>query len=68
MKLFVLTSRIPFPLEKGDKLRAYHQLKELSKSPTLYLCALKNPFIKVPSEAKNELLKICKEVHFIDRS
>ena len=68
MKVFVLTSRIPFPLEKGDKLRAYHQLKELSKSHTLYLCALKNPFIKVPSEAKNELLKICKEVYFIDRS
>ena len=29
-KLVIITSRFPYPLEKGDKLRAYHQLKELS--------------------------------------
>ena len=37
MKLFVITSRIPFPLDKGDKLRVYHQLKELSKHHKIYL-------------------------------
>lgn len=29
MKMVVTLSRIPFPLEKGDKLRAYHQIKSL---------------------------------------
>lgn len=29
MKIVVTLSRIPFPLEKGDKLRAYHQIKSL---------------------------------------
>ena len=35
-----MLSRIPFPLEKGDKLRAFHQIKELSKHHHLIVCAL----------------------------
>ncbi len=31
MKILILTSRFPYPLEKGDKLRAYYQIRELSK-------------------------------------
>ena len=30
MKLLVLLSRFPYPLDKGDKLRAYHQLRYLA--------------------------------------
>ncbi|HMO41065.1 MAG TPA: glycosyltransferase [Saprospiraceae bacterium] len=40
MKLIVLTSRFPFPLEKGDKLRAYHQIRELSRRYEITLVAL----------------------------
>lgn len=40
MKLLVLASRIPWPLEKGDKLRLYYQLKELSKHHEIVLCCL----------------------------
>ena len=40
MKIFVLLSRFPYPLEKGDKLRAFHQIKELSKKHEIILCAL----------------------------
>ncbi|MGE0560686.1 MAG: glycosyltransferase [Flavobacteriales bacterium] len=40
MKIFVLLSRFPYPLEKGDKLRAFHQIKELSKQHEIILCAL----------------------------
>lgn len=40
MKIGVLLSRFPYPLEKGDKLRAYYQLKELAKNNEIYLCAL----------------------------
>ena len=39
-KLFVILSRVPFPLDKGDKLRAYHQLKVLSKKYEVYLACL----------------------------
>ena len=41
MNILVIASRVPFPLEKGDKLRLYHQLKHLSSKHTLTLCALK---------------------------
>ncbi len=40
MKILVLTSRVPYPLDKGDKLRIYHQLKYLSSHHEVLLCAL----------------------------
>ena len=65
MKLFVLTSRIPFPLEKGDKLRIFNQLKRLSKSHKIYLCSTYLPNTKIVKESKEVLLSLCEEVHFI---
>lgn len=61
MKIFVLLSRVPFPLDKGDKLRAYHQLKALHKHHELVLCCLSdsNP----SEEAVAETRKICSELH-----
>ncbi len=40
MKLLVLLSRIPYPLDKGDKLRAYYQLKQLSQDFQIKVVAL----------------------------
>ncbi|WP_027420944.1 glycosyltransferase [Crocinitomix catalasitica] len=40
MKIFVLLSRFPYPLEKGDKLRAYYQIKELAKDHEIHLFCL----------------------------
>ena len=40
MKLFVVFSRFPLPLDKGDKLRAYYQLVDLSKSFKITLVCL----------------------------
>ena len=40
MKILVILSRVPYPLEKGDKLRAYHQLKALHKTHEVILCCL----------------------------
>lgn len=40
MKLLVVLSRFPYPLEKGDKLRAYHQIRCLSASHDIYLAAI----------------------------
>ncbi len=40
MKLLLITSRFPYPLEKGDKLRVYHQLRILSEKHDIVLVAL----------------------------
>ena len=60
MKLFVLLSRIPYPLEKGDKLRAYHQVRLLAKNHQVHLCCLTD--IPPHSDAVKELEEICDEV------
>ncbi len=61
MRLLIFTSRFPFPLDKGDKLRAYHQICELSKNNTIFLISLSKKSIN-PSHI-NELNKYCKEIH-----
>lgn len=60
MKLFVLLSRFPYPLEKGDKLRAYHQIKELSKRHEIHLFCLTDKQIK--PEWKAEIAQYCKSL------
>ena len=52
MKILVVLSRIPFPLEKGDKLRAYYQIKELSKWHDIYLVALYNHAVPAGTQAR----------------
>ena len=59
-KVLMLVSRFPYPLDKGDKLRAYHQLKELNKHFDVTLVALTdNPVSKVDSL---EIQKNCAEL------
>lgn len=66
MKIVVLLSRIPYPLEKGDKLRAYHQLKQLHKNHEIILCCLNdNNNSDVP---RDELKSICNELHVFNLS
>jgi len=40
MRLLVLLSRVPYPLEKGDKLRAYHLIARLAKRHEVHLVCL----------------------------
>ncbi len=63
-KLVVLLSRIPFPLEKGDKLRAYHQIKHLSKDYEIYLCAVSDGSAN-EKQAIVELESDCKDLFFV---
>lgn len=63
MKIFVLVSRVPYPLEKGDKLRAYHQVRELSKEHHIHLCCISDG--KPHPKAIEELKKIAAEVSII---
>jgi sugar transferase (PEP-CTERM/EpsH1 system associated) len=57
MKVFVILSRVPYPLDKGDKLRAYHQLKELNKNCEVVVSCLTDE--KVSEEALKKLSEIC---------
>ncbi|CAN5445795.1 glycosyltransferase [soil metagenome] len=60
MKLLFLTSRFPYPLEKGDKLRAFHLIKSLSKHNEIYLFAVNQ---KAPEADWLEKLKpYCKAI------
>ena len=66
MKIFVLLPRIPWPLEKGDKLRAYNQIKQLAKNNEIILCAL-NDDKKVDKQAAFQAMQpYCTSVTFID--
>lgn len=66
MRLFVLLSRVPYPIEKGDKLRAYHQLRYLSKNNEIILCALND--LKPDPSAIEALKPYCKSIHVINLS
>jgi polysaccharide biosynthesis protein PslH len=60
-ELLVLLSRFPYPLEKGDKLRAYNQLIELSKEYEITLVALCDH--DVPKEHVEKIKQYCAVVH-----
>jgi sugar transferase (PEP-CTERM/EpsH1 system associated) len=61
-----LLSRVPYPLEKGDKLRAFHQIKELSKKNEIILCAL-NPVRKLDKQkAFSAVQPYCLSINFLD--
>jgi glycosyltransferase involved in cell wall biosynthesis len=66
MKILIALSRFPLPIDKGDKLRAYYQIKELSRKNELYLVCL---ITRQPSEEDMEhLKKYCKEVVLVKLS
>lgn len=58
MKILVVLSRLPYPLDKGDKLRAFHQIKELSKNNEVYLFCLNNsPIHPLSMEVLSSFIK-----------
>jgi sugar transferase (PEP-CTERM/EpsH1 system associated) len=63
MKLFVLLSRFPYPLDKGDKLRAFHQIVELARRHEITLCALSHD--PVNAEARQALSAHCARVEVV---
>ena len=62
MKIVVLTSRIPYPLEKGDKLRIFHQIKHLAKSHEICLICLNESSDKIDTSGLEELVN---ELHIV---
>lgn len=63
MNIVYIAHRIPYPPNKGDKIRAYQQLKSLTELGDVYLFALVDDPTDWQYEKKLE--KICKEVHLV---
>jgi len=61
LKLVILASRFPYPLEKGDKLRLYYQIRDLSAQFDIYLFALSD--VPVSDAHKQALQAYCSEIH-----
>lgn len=59
----MLLSRFPYPLEKGDKLRAYYQIKELSVDFSISLIAISDK--KIDPASIQKLEKYCDAIHII---
>lgn len=61
-RIIIVTSRFPFPLEKGDKLRIYQQIKVLSNEFDITLIATSD--VHVAEKDIIQLKKYCTEVHW----
>ena len=59
-KIVVITSRFPYPLEKGDKLRAFHQIQQLSKEFEVHLITTSE--IKVSQNSLSQLEPFCNSI------
>jgi sugar transferase (PEP-CTERM/EpsH1 system associated) len=66
MKVLVLLSRIPWPLKKGDKLRAYHHIRILAQEHKVVLVCLTDA--APHPQAVEHLSPYCEEIHFIKLS
>jgi polysaccharide biosynthesis protein PslH len=62
MRILVALSRFPWPLEKGDKLRAWHQLQGLALAHEVHLVCLSDVAV---SAADLAALGFCKSVQVI---
>ncbi len=67
MKIFVILPRIPYPLEKGDKLRAFNHIKFLSANHEIILCALNETRVN-KQDAFQSLQPYIESVTFLDLS
>lgn len=63
MKILVALSRVPYPLDKGDKLRAYHQIRLLSQRHDVYVVALYDKPVK-DSDLKH-LSTFCRQLFLL---
>ena len=59
----VILPRFPFPLEKGDKLRAYYQLRELSEKYAITLVAISDHHID--RSMIDRVAVFCDSIHII---
>lgn len=66
MKIIVISPRFPYPLEKGDKLRLYHQLRFLSKHFEIVLVSLTDT--KIEEAHKKHIETFVSKTHIFQLS
>ncbi len=60
MRIVFVTSRFPYPVEKGDKLRAFHQIRMLSLHHEIHLVAISHR--KIAPEHLEAMAPYCKTI------
>lgn len=63
MNICFVTARFPFPITKGDTLRAYNQIRELSRSHSVHLIA--GTENAIPALALGEMRKYCSAIDVV---
>jgi polysaccharide biosynthesis protein PslH len=63
MRILFLTPRFPYPPVKGDTLRAYHQIRLLSREHRITLLSLSEA--EVGPEARAHMERICERVEVV---
>ncbi|MBU4259945.1 MAG: TIGR03087 family PEP-CTERM/XrtA system glycosyltransferase [Proteobacteria bacterium] len=63
MNILFLSHRIPYPPDKGDKIRSFNEIKYFSKRNKIYLGTILDQ--QSEDAYLNELEQYCKEVHAI---
>lgn len=60
MRIVFVTSRFPYPVEKGDKLRAFHQIRVLSQRHEIHLVAISH--VDVPEHLLEAMRPYCASI------
>jgi sugar transferase (PEP-CTERM/EpsH1 system associated) len=63
MRICFVASRFPFPITKGDTLRAYHQIRELSRKHTVHLIAAAET--EPSADALAEMRQFCGQIDVV---
>jgi sugar transferase (PEP-CTERM/EpsH1 system associated) len=66
MTIVYVTPRFPYPSLKGDQVRAFNQIKELSKSNEIYLVSFRKSSVK--KKSKKVVQKYCKKIEIVNAS
>ena len=66
MNILYISHRLPYPPNKGEKIRAFHQIRQLARDHTVHLCSFVDDPMDLPySEALKEY---CASVDIVYRS
>ncbi|MGI6656370.1 MAG: TIGR03087 family PEP-CTERM/XrtA system glycosyltransferase [Desulfobulbus sp.] len=63
MNILYIAHRIPYPPNKGDKIRAFHEVQALAQGNNLFLCALVDDPADWPHEKR--LRELCTDVFLV---
>jgi sugar transferase (PEP-CTERM/EpsH1 system associated) len=63
MNILFLSHRVPYPPDKGDRIRSYHMLRHLGRQHDVSLVALADE--RVTDQTRRELERVCRRVALI---